>query len=131
MRNMKSTLTKLAAAVADEAARNAAFAKTLSVILGDDGKIPSVRTAKQSAIRKGGRRAPAVLDPVDVVRDGAGQLRDRLQSLDLTQLLDIIAEYGMDPGKLVMKWKDRDRVIERIVDMALARATKGDAFRAQ
>jgi len=35
----------------------------------------------------------------------------------------------MDPGKLVMKWKDRDRVIDRIVEIAGRRATKGDAFR--
>ncbi len=36
----------------------------------------------------------------------------------------------MDPGKLVMKWKDNVRVIDRIVELSLTRSTKGDAFRA-
>ncbi|WP_162527293.1 hypothetical protein [Sphingomonas solaris] len=52
-------------------------------------------------------------------------------SLGHEQLLDIVAEFGMDPGKLVMKWKDRDRVADRIVETAIARATKGDAFRSE
>lgn len=81
--------------------------------------------------RKGGRRAPASLDPVEVVRSGEGSLRESLSPLDLSQLLDIVAEYGMDPGKLVMKWKDRDRVINRIVEASRARAKKGDAFRSE
>ena len=37
--------------------------------------------------------------------------------------------YGMDPGKLVMKWKDADRVRAHIVDTTMQRARKGDAFR--
>jgi hypothetical protein len=36
----------------------------------------------------------------------------------------------MDPGKLVMKWKGADRVVDRIVELAVARSKKGDAFRA-
>jgi hypothetical protein len=131
MRNLKSTLTKLAAAVAEEAGRNATFAATLSTILGGDAATSGGRKARPDTTRKGGRRAPAVLDPVDIARDGADLLRERLRPLELAQLLDIVAEYGMDPGKLVMKWKDPDRVADRIVEMALARATKGDAFRAQ
>jgi len=47
----------------------------------------------------------------------------------LEQLKDIVADYGMDPGKLVMKWKSSDKVIDRIVEISLARAQKGDAFR--
>jgi hypothetical protein len=35
----------------------------------------------------------------------------------------------MDPGKLVMKWKDASRIIDRIIELSLARSTKGDAFR--
>lgn len=130
MRNLKSTLTKLAVAVADEAGRNPAFAAALGGILGGESSALD-RRVNSSTARKGGRRPPAVLDPVDLVREGPDQLRERLRHLELTQLLDIVAEYGMDPGKLVMKWKDSERVADRIVEMALARATKGDAFRAQ
>lgn len=131
MRNLKATLSKFATAVAAEAARNPAFAATLSGILGGDAGISGGRSDKSNSKRKGGRRTPAVLDPIDLAREGADSLRDRLRPLELSQLLDIVAEYGMDPGKLVMKWKDNDRVTDRIVEMAIARATKGDAFRAQ
>ncbi len=79
--------------------------------------------------RKGGRRAPAVLDPVELASRGESALREGLRVLTLEQLRDIVAEYGMDSGKLVMKWKDIDRVTDRIVELALARAIKGDAFR--
>jgi hypothetical protein len=34
----------------------------------------------------------------------------------------------MDPGKLVMKWKTPERIIDRIVEFSLARAVKGDVF---
>lgn len=131
MRNLKSTLAKLAAAVAEEAACNSDFAIRLQVILGDDGGKAANKTSKPKDTRKGGRRTPAVLDPIDIVRSGEGTLRQELNRLEMSQLLDIVAEFGMDPGKLVMKWKDRDRVVERIIDLAVARATKGDAFRAQ
>lgn len=79
--------------------------------------------------RKGGRRSPALLDPVALAGQGDAVLRGRLGDLDLDRLHDVVAEYGMDPGKLVMKWRDRERVIDRIVEVASARATKGDAFR--
>jgi hypothetical protein len=57
-------------------------------------------------------------------------LRSELSSLDIEQLKDVVAQYGMDPGKLVMKWKDAARIIDRIVELSLTRSTKGDAFRA-
>ena len=85
--------------------------------------------AEAGVKRRGGRRTPAVLDPIELAAQGEGALRERLSDLDLELLLDIVAQYGMDPGKLVMKWRDQDRVIDRIVELSLARATKGDAFR--
>jgi len=56
-------------------------------------------------------------------------LRSALEKLSLNQLRDIVAEYGMDPGRLVMKWMAPERVIDRIVEISSARAHKGDAFR--
>ena len=41
-----------------------------------------------------------------------------------------MADYRMDPSKLAMKWKDRERVIDHIVATAVERGQKGDAFRA-
>lgn len=133
---LKRTLTALVNVIVDEAGRNPAFRERIEAAL-DVAKPPPMATAKPAQKpamqekRKGGRRAPAVLDPIDLAKHGEAGLRNQLAALDLEKLLDIVAQYGMDPGKLVMKWKDRDRVIDRIVELSLGRATKGDAFRAE
>ena len=41
----------------------------------------------------------------------------------------MIAEHGMDTDRLAMKWPDPERVVARIVDRVIERATKGDALR--
>ena len=133
---LKRTLGALVNVIFDEAARNPEFGGRIEAALGiakpalSPAAKPST-TKPQNEKRKGGRRAAAVLDPIDLARHGEGELRDKLGALDLEKLLDVVAQYGMDPGKLVMKWKDRERVIDRIVEVALGRATKGDAFRAE
>ena len=48
-------------------------------------------------------------------------------SLDMR---DIVAEFAMDPSKLVMKWKKPDRIIEHIIQSSKRRSVKDDAFRA-
>ncbi len=123
--NLRRTLSALAKVVADEAARNPEFRVRIEAVI---GSAASASSAKGK--RKGGRRAPAVLDPIELAKHGESELRGKLATLDLQLLLDVVAQYGMDPGKLVMKWKDRERVIDRIVEISLGRATKGDAFRA-
>lgn len=86
--------------------------------------------AEDAATKRGkNRRTPAVFDPVQVVRDGETALRDALAKLSLEQFRDIVAEYGMDQGRLVMKWVSTERVIDRIVEMSISRAHKGSAFR--
>ncbi|MBB4955952.1 hypothetical protein H4S14_003995 [Agrobacterium vitis] len=133
---LKRTLTALVNAIVEEAGRNPEFRERIEMAL--DVVKPAAKmvvTPKQKPVaeekRKGGRRAPAVLDPIDLAKHGEAELRSRLADLDLEKLLDVVAQYGMDPGKLVMKWKDRERIIDRIVELALGRATKGDAFRAE
>jgi hypothetical protein len=72
-----------------------------------------------------------MIDPFAVYNDGGeAGLRERLASLDLEQLRDIVSEHGMDYDKLAMKWKTPERVVERIVDRVVTRLAKGSAFRA-
>lgn len=136
-------LAQLVEVVADEAEHNSAFRHRLEAALSlrqmdlpvsreDRLREPKPRDDKPvtDVIRKGGRRTPAVLDPLGLARQGEDVLRKELSLLDIEQLRDVVAQYGMDPGKLVMKWKDTARIIDRIVDLSLARSTKGDAFRA-
>jgi hypothetical protein len=67
-------------------------------------------------------------DPVELARQGEAALRARLAGLNLEQLKDVVADYGMDPGKLVLKWKTADRIIDRIVEVSIGRAKKGEGF---
>lgn len=135
--SLRNTLSRLMRVVIEEAERNPDFEAALHDAL--DSSTPGKRTqlkaealgplADHEAKRGKNRRPPAVLDPVQVVRDGEATLRRALEMLSLEQLRDIVAEYGMDPGRLVMKWNTPERVIDRIVEMSVARAHKGSAFR--
>ena len=109
--NLRKTLSALVTVIADEAAKNESFRTDLERALGS-GPDPVGGTQTVSSAgkpRKGGRRTPAVLDPVELAKQGEGELRTQLTALNLEQLRDIVAQYGMDPGKLVMKWKDTQR----------------------
>lgn len=125
--NIKKRLQAFMSVVIEEAGSNPDFAKKLSAAL-DQGE--EARPAKKGVSnRRTGRRAPAVLDPVALYGQGESTLRERLERLGLEKLRDIVAEYGMDPGKLVMKWKTEQRVIDHIVETSASRAKKGEAFR--
>lgn len=129
--NLKKTLSALVSAITEEAEKSEAFKISLERALGINSGTTGGRQVPISSetTRRGGRRTSAVLDPVELARQGEDVLRARIGILNLEQLRDIVAQYGMDPGKLVMKWKNTKRVMDRIVELALARATKGDAFR--
>lgn len=137
-RETKNKLNLLMAAVIEEAEKNEEFAQTIDNILnaGDtpagEVKKPNPRQKRlfdPTPTRSSNRRDPAVLDPMDVLSRGEEELRKSLEALDEKQLKDIIADYGMDPSKLAMKWKDSERLINHIIDAAKRRASKGDAFR--
>lgn len=82
-------------------------------------------------LKRTGRRAPAKLDPLKALAEsGEDGLTIRLEGLDLEQLRDIVAQFGMDPRRLVMRWKDVERVQAHIVATTVQRSRKGDAFRA-
>lgn len=124
---IKKLLKDVVAVVIDEAQKNPEFAQKLMAAAGWSEVTQGIN---QPAKQRRGRRTPAVLDPVILYGEsGEVLLRERLQTLDIEQLRDIVAECGMDPGKLVMKWKTKERVINHIVEMASARSKKGDAFR--
>ena len=123
---LRPTLLALARAVADECDRNAPFRKIIEEVLGG-GK--SSKREQKVPVQRPHRRAPAVLDPVQLAEVGRDHLRHALAPIDIERLKDIVAQFAMDPSKLVMKWKDRDRIAEHIIETSITRATKGNAFR--
>ena len=130
-------LAQFLTVVANEAARTARFSKALSTVIavpetehvaGESIGTAGARTSRQQ--KRAGRRNSGVLDPYAVYSEtGDSGLHARLAALDLEQLRDIIAEHGMDHDRLAMKWKDPERVIDRIVEKVASRASKGSAFR--
>jgi hypothetical protein len=119
---LKAALQGLVRAVVEEAERSPQFAKRLETALGLTA-IASASARKSSAHAK--RRTPAVLDPIDLARQGEHTLRQTLGTLNLDQLKAIVADYRMEIGKPVRKWKTPQRIIDRIVEVSLARAVKG------
>lgn len=129
--NLKRTLNDLARIVAEEAQRNPEFSRRLEEALGfgqTKMRTPNEKESRQGPSRAAHRRAPAILDPVELARQGEAALRARLEELSTEQLKDVVADYGMDPGKLVLKWKTPERIIDRIVEVSLGRAKKGEGF---
>lgn len=132
--NIKKKLTALLREVIAEAESNPAFQERLAKALSANDKPvkASVERKRQAKPvehkRPSNRRPPAALDPVQLARIGEAELREALAKLDIEQLRDVVADYGMDPGKLVMKWRDAERIADRIVEVARGRAQKGNAF---
>jgi hypothetical protein len=135
MMNIRKLLTALVREVADEADRNPAFRERVEQALGVFSPSAQTKSTHKTAPRTeepkrpSNRRAPAALDPVQLARQGEDVLRAALGKLDIEQLRDVVADYGMDTGKLVIKWRTPDRIIDRIVEVSRQRAHKGSAFR--
>lgn len=129
---LRKVLNDLVRVIIDEAERSPEFKNKLLQVLCRDDTPTSKASALKSAdlgLRPKNRRMAAILDPVELAAAGEGVLRSKLIGLTLDQLQDIVSEYGMDPGRLVVKWKTPERIIDRIVEMSVARAQKGNAFR--
>lgn len=123
---LATTLTRFFAAVAIEASKTPRFADSLIRAL--RGPAPDAGPSERP--KRANRRTPAPFDPFAVYGETLEHgLRDRLAALSLEQLRDMVAEHGMDNDRLAMKWKDPQRVIDRIVDRVATRAAKGSAFR--
>ena len=132
---LRTVLRNFVKVVSDEAERNPEFAERLWVVFKSAMATRPAKTtsaasgASSKTSRPANRRPPAVLDPVALAGKGEEVLRAELALLTLDQLKDIVADYGMDREKLVMKWKTPSRVSDRIVEISIKRAHKGDAFR--
>jgi hypothetical protein len=139
--NIRKVLLALFKEIVSEADANPEFRARLEAAMDLPARTnarPAGKAAQKRPIggtsqpkRPGNRRAPAVLDPVSLAKHGDEVLRAELSSLTIEQLRDIVAEYGMDTSKLVLKWRDPERVVDRIVEVARGRAQKGSAFREQ
>lgn len=117
-------LKRLFAEIAREAEANPEFADRLATVLGTE--------ARATGPNRRARRDPGVFDPYKVLSEsGSEALRSRLRALSLEQIKDIVAEQGMDPARLVMKWRKPERIIEHVMSFVTSRERKGDVFRGE
>lgn len=124
-KSLKNKLTKLLNIIVDEAGNNPEFAAKLEAVFN-----PAEGTAKSEPKQSRSKRNPAVLDPFEIaLGQGMEALEGVLLSLNIDQLKDIIAQYGMNQDKLAMKWRKKEKCMERILEKTRDRTTKGDAFR--
>ena len=128
--DIKLVLNHLLQIIIDEAEQNEEFANKLENILMTvkSGSSPKKRTGGGNS-RPANRRDPAVLDPLALFNQGEEYLAQELSLLSIKQLKDIIADYSMDTARLCMKWKDKEKLVNHILDTVRRRATRGDAFR--
>lgn len=126
-KNLKKNIKALYELIIDEAEKNEDFAYALSNILCCENSGNTTKNT-DSKKRSSSRRDKAVLDPIRLAEEEK-LTTSVLESLSEKELKDIIADYGMDSSKLAMKWKDKGRLIQLILDTSLRRASKGDAFR--
>lgn len=72
---------------------------------------------------------PEIFNPIAVyLHEGQAILKEKLEVLDLKDLRKIIREYGLDKTRKSLNWKDKNRVIEKILERSKARATKGNSY---
>lgn len=121
---LRELCEQLAQRAEAEPATAGALADAVAKLLDEDGK------TRRKPPRRTGRRDAPVLDPFEIYREDPDALANRLAGLDLEQLRDVVAYYGMDSRRLVMKWKTAERVVAHIVETVQTRSRKGDAFRA-
>ena len=123
-------------AVLREARKNPEFAATLERAFGGEmlnktatRKALTAGSPSKATPRRSNRRAKAAVDPFGLLSVGEAHLRAQLANLDIEQLKDVVAEYGMDTSRLALKWKSRERLTDFIVMTVVARTRKGDVFR--
>lgn len=115
-----STLKELLKVVLQEAETNPLFREKLESLFEPD---PRIKLGKTN------RRMSAVFDPLKQYEDDKTALASKLNELNIDQLKDIVSEFGMDPNKLVLKWKDPSKIIDHIIKTTESRVKRGDSFR--
>jgi hypothetical protein len=69
------------------------------------------------------------LDPFAVLRQSGEQgLQQALMSLDVGSLRAIVRAYRLDPARISARWAAPERIIDLIMEQALARLNHGRAF---
>lgn len=128
--NIEKQLKSVFDVILEEIKINEEFAKRIESALAKESVVkessPKVKVENKPKRRK---KQPAEFNPNIVVTKGEDVLRGELEKLEVPQLKDIISQYAMDPAKTTNRWRSKERFIKYIIEVALTRTKKGDAFK--
>jgi len=119
-KKMAMRLARILRAVAKEIEDNPDFSKNIELRIED---VPIVSGKKD------------MLEPIDIdifrifSEGGEQALRQRLEPLESRALVQIVRQHGFDPSKLAEKWKDKERLINLILERVAARSDSGKVFK--
>lgn len=114
-------LARLLRAVATMIETKPELAAELSMQL--DGPDPESRPRRP-------RAQPPDIDPYSLLREGGPErLRAVLLALNIEELKALVKARGLDSARLVHKWKDREKIVDFVVQRLTSRADVGVAFR--
>ena len=113
---------KISKVIEDEMTVNEEFAKKIEAIL-----IPEMPTVAQKPKKKS-KRNPSKINPIRLWEEGEERLQEKLAKLDLNELKDVVAEYGLDPKGSANRFRKREKLEELILEGAKRTATRGNAF---
>lgn len=109
---VRGRLARILPIIEAECNRNPAFAAQIKEVLDGPGGI-----------------AKEAFDPFDVYsKVGEAGLKSALEKLDQTALSRMVGANRLDPSRLAQKWKDRDRLLDFIVERIRWMSEKDSAF---
>jgi hypothetical protein len=124
MAKVKTKLYQLAKIISEKAEEDKEFAEKIQAVF-STAEPRGKRTAKKTV-----KRNPPTINPFQVLSSGGkSQLLASLMSLTIEELRDVAFHYELGARNVVLKWKNKERLVEFIGDLTEQRAEKGDAFR--
>ena len=68
-------------------------------------------------------------NPFEYLREnGENQLYEKLNKMDVSNLITIIKNYGLDPSRKSHKWRDKEKISNFILERVKNKSTQGDVF---
>lgn len=87
------------------------------------GETPNFRKKKVAP-------TPIDFDVFEIYAQGGEKaLQQKLEHLDISTLKRVISTHGFDPSKLAEKWRNKERLLNLILDRVAARSDKGKTFK--
>ena len=119
---MEKKLKDLFKVILEEVQCNEKFKNKIYKVL-ENGNNNAKRSRKKNVIIK------PKLNPLEVILEGERILMDKLLTLEISDLKDIIKFYEMDNTNSSSRWRKKERLVNYIVDVSKSRISRGNAFR--